>query len=202
MPCLFIIKPTRNVCMGLKKKVQKWPIVTRLLWISSLGTLVCSLLGLACLTCCKLQWFWFFFSPLVLPQLWRMWGNFVQHPFLTYLTSLFDLSNIPFCLVPRRFFTCPTSFFALSHIPFCLVPHTFLSCPTYLFVLSHIPFFFISKDNLAKNLSNISPKAGFSQDFEIGCTNWYFYPFCIIIGCQVSIFSIVNFEILGCPKWE
>ncbi len=42
----------------------------------------------------------------------------------------------------------------------------------------------------------------FSQDFDIRCLKWNFYPFYVIIGCPVSIFSIVNLEILGCPKSE
>ncbi len=41
---------------------------------------------------------------------------------------------------------------------------------------------------------------GFSQDFEIRCPQWYCFPFCVMIGCPVPIFSIVNFENLGCPK--
>ncbi len=41
---------------------------------------------------------------------------------------------------------------------------------------------------------------GFSQDFEIECPKWYFYSFCEIIGCSVSIFSIVILKLYGVQK--
>ncbi len=40
----------------------------------------------------------------------------------------------------------------------------------------------------------------FSQDFERGCPKWNFDPFCVIMGCPVSVFSLINSEISGCPK--
>ncbi len=50
--------------------------------------------------------------------------------------------------------------------------------------------------------TTILPEQGFSQDFEIRCQKWKFYTLCVIIWCPVPIYSIVNFEILGCPKSE
>ncbi len=52
------------------------------------------------------------------------------------------------------------------------------------------------------DLHFVCPGQGFIQDFEIGCPKWYFYPFLVIIKCPVSIYSMVNFEILGSPKSE
>ncbi len=49
---------------------------------------------------------------------------------------------------------------------------------------------------------SISMLKGFSQDFERGCPKWNFDPFCVIMGAQLSLFSIVNSEMSGCPKSE
>ncbi len=51
----------------------------------------------------------------------------------------------------------------------------------------------ISMANLKKSRLELQ---GFSQDFERGSPKMELLPICIIMGCPVSIFSIVNSEFL------